>query len=62
MDRYNTVLKRYCPVVSRNVAIEQTLNDDNSLRYECLNMGRCNCPGGKCENKLISEIDMGSVK
>ncbi len=55
MSEYKTIIHQYCPVVTKNIALEKTLSPDNSEKYECLNSSHCRCEGGVCQNKLISD-------
>ncbi len=55
MSEYKTIIHQYCPVVTKNIALEKTINSDNSEIYECLNSSHCKCESGVCENRLISD-------
>ncbi len=55
MTQYKTIIHQYCPVVTKNIALEKTLGTDDSEKYECLNSSHCKCKDGVCQNELISE-------
>jgi len=58
MEIFKTIVHQYCPVLSKNVAIEKSIDVDNNLHSECLNMHQCECKNGECVNKLISACDI----
>ena len=46
------IVENYCPIVGRNVAVEQSLNDKNTC---CLNAHACQNEYGGCKNKLFNK-------
>ena len=55
MSKIKTIIHQYCPVITKNIALEKTLDNNDSEKYECLNSTHCKCKDGVCQNPLISD-------
>lgn len=58
MVQHRTIIHQYCPILSKNVAIEKTIDMDNNEQYNCLNNYQCNCSNGTCQNKLVTAYNI----
>lgn len=52
MDKFVMLYHHYCPVLDKNIVIEQTIVDGEKLSNVCLNSSQCHCVGS-CKNQLI---------
>jgi len=49
---YREVVERYCHVIDANTVIIKTVNGDDRIVSECMNINKCKLLGG-CRNSKI---------
>lgn len=52
MDNLKMIVEKYCPVVSRNVAVEISGGGESAC---CLHKGACGPEHGECKNRFLNE-------
>lgn len=57
VDSFKNIVPQYCPVISKNVIIERSFDENNQQKCECLNKNCCGFNKKGCNNSLISSYN-----
>lgn len=62
MNEFKSIKQHYCPIYSRNIILENTVDKNGDERTECLYQQQGNCNSTDCMNKLLIPPTFSSVK
>lgn len=62
MSNYKYIYERYCPNVSRNVVVEEQVDDNGHIQATCHNYTACQTQHGGCQNTLLQPTDVPARK